>query len=162
VPRLSLQFGIWSLELGIFRMLPLCCGFVAALLRLCCGSDLNFEPYLPTCCGCCGSRGVKGGYAIRHPARGPVRSASDGEGSQPRHLRVHPRPIQWGDFPERGLRTSNRIFSLSSLEERGGERRQELKLHCTKARFDVLKDMRAAFNQNRFYPTYNLWFCGCL
>jgi hypothetical protein len=31
------------------------------LLRLCCGSDLNFAPYLPSCCGCCGSgRGIEG------------------------------------------------------------------------------------------------------
>src|SRR4029077_16187686 len=30
---------------------------VAPLLRLCCGSDLNFVSYLPSCCGCCGSRG---------------------------------------------------------------------------------------------------------
>jgi hypothetical protein len=39
---------------------------VAPLLRLCCGSDLNFVSYLPRCCGCCGSGGGKGGCAHIH------------------------------------------------------------------------------------------------
>src|ERR1051325_6757464 len=41
---------------------------VVPLLRLCCGSDLNFVSYLPRCCGCCGSR------------RGSRRGAEEGEG----------------------------------------------------------------------------------
>jgi hypothetical protein len=45
---------------------PACGGSVAPLLRLCCGSDLNFISYLPRCCGCCGSRGGEAG--VRHPA----------------------------------------------------------------------------------------------
>src|SRR6266481_3629118 len=32
------------------------------MLRLCCGSDLNFVPYLPTLLRCCGSRGGIGRY----------------------------------------------------------------------------------------------------
>ena len=38
-----------------------CCASVALLLRLCCGSDLDFVSYLPRCCGCCGSGGGREG-----------------------------------------------------------------------------------------------------
>ena len=38
-------------------LLVLVAPLVAVLLRLCCGSDLNSDSYLPICCGCCGSRG---------------------------------------------------------------------------------------------------------
>jgi len=44
---------------------------VAPLLRLCCGSDLNFVSYLPICCGCCGGEeGVKAPSSLIRPVIG--------------------------------------------------------------------------------------------
>lgn len=42
-----------------------CLPSVAALLRLCCASDLNFVSYLQGCCGCCGPKGGEGNPFLR-------------------------------------------------------------------------------------------------